>query len=282
VGILIPVGVQFKYGESELVYPGTGFQYTLPEGASSRLLLSVSCVYYNRKLVSYTGSCSWGDASGRLYSERHNADFYDEAVIGLGLRLNRIDYLHYVYVVEHRYTDGSYHREVLGDAIVVYGIPSQRSDGTLIHYAESDDNPYDGVGYPELSAWAALTSNFSRSTSDPIIYADYVYVRYESIDVFVDATGYALAQISQAPLEDRVIDAIAEKIPRLLSTKLPRLIPVASLVVDIVTSVFQANAIVPGSWVNAVYYYEGIRVKPANDALKDIPAVLYMPGFYSP
>jgi hypothetical protein len=282
VGILVPVGVQFKDGKHELVYPGTGFQYTLPEGASSRLLLSVSCVYYNRKLVSYMGSCSWGDASGRLYWERHNADFYDEAVIGLGLRLNRIDYLHYVYVVEYWYIDGFYYREVLGDAIVVYGIPSQRSDGTLIHYTESDDNPYDGVGYPELSAWAALTSNFSRSTSDPIIYADHVYVRYESIDVFVDATGYALAQISQAPLEDRVIDAIAEKIPRLLSTKLPRLIPVASLVVDIVISVSQANAIVPGSWVNAVYYYEGIRVKPANDALKDIPAILYMPGFYSP
>jgi hypothetical protein len=282
VGIAIPVGVQFKDGKHELVYPGIGFQHTLPNGASGRVLLDVSCIYHNKKLVSSTGSCSWRDASGRLYRERHYADFYDEAIIGLGLRLNRIDYLHYVCVVEYQDIDGFYYREVLGDAIVVYGIPSQRSDGTLIHYTESDDNPYDGVGYPELSAWAALTSNFSRSTSDPIIYADYVYVRYESIDVFVDATGYALAQISQASLENRVIDAIAEKIPRLLSTKLPRLIPVASLVVDIGTYVFYAYAIVPGSWVNAVYYYEGIRVKPANDALKDIPAVLYMPGFYSP
>jgi hypothetical protein len=291
VGIAIPVGVQFKDGSLELVYPGIGFQYTLPGDASERRLLDVLCVHYNRKLVSSTGSCSWRDASGRLYWERHYADFYDEAVIGLGLRLNRIDYLHYVYVVEYWDIDGFYYREVLGDAIVVYGIPSQRSDGTLIHYTESDDNPYDGVGYPELSAWAALTSNFSRSTSDPIIYADSVHVRYESIDASVDATGYASAQISQAPLKDRVIDAIAKKIPRLLATRLPRLIPVASLVVDIGTysykvqvmvMTFHAHTIVPGSRVNAVYYYEGIRVKPANDALKDIPAILYMPGFYPP
>jgi hypothetical protein len=161
----------------------------------------------------------------------------------------------------------------------------------LIHYAESDDNPYDGVGYPELSAWAALTSNFSKSTSYPIIYADYVHVRYESIAASVDETGYASAQISQAPLRDRVIDAIARKIPRLLATKLPRLISIVNLVVDIGTysytvqvmvMTFHAHTIVPGSWVNHVFYYEGIRVKPANDALKDIPAVLYMPGFYSP
>lgn len=293
VGIAIPVGVQLKDGSLELVYPGIGFQYTLPGGASERRLLDVSCVYYNRKLVSFTGSCSWKGASGRLHWERHNADFYDEAVIGLGLRLNRIDYLHYVYVVEYWDYDDFYvyHREVLGDAIVVYGIPSQRSDGTLIHYTESDDNPYDDVGYPELSAWAALTSNFSRSISDPISYADYVRVRYESIDVFVDATGYASAQISQAPLKDRVIDAIAKKIPRLLATRLIRLIPIVNLVVDIGTysytvqvmvMTFHAHTVVPGSWVNAVYYYEGIRVKPANDALKDIPAILYMPGFYSP
>jgi len=291
VGIAIPVGVQFRDGKHELVYPGIGFQYTLPGGASERRLLDVLCVHYNRKLVSSTGSCSWRDASGRLYWERHSADFYDEAVIGLGLRLNRIDYLHYVYVVEYWDIDGFYYREVLGDAIVVYGIPSQRSDGTLIHYTESDDNPYDGVGYPELSAWAALTSNFSKATSYPISYADSVHVRYESIAVSVDATGYASAQISQAPLKDRVIDAIAKKIPRLLATKLIRLIPIVNLVVDIGTysytaqvmvMTFHAHTIVPGSWVNDVFYYEGIRVKPANDALKDIPAILYMPGFYSP
>jgi len=291
VGIAIPVGVQFNDGKHELVYPGIGFQHTLPKGASGRVLLDVSCIYYNKKLVSFTGVCYWSDASGRRYDERHNADFYDEAVIGLGLRLYRIDYLHYVYVVEYRDIDGFYYREVLGDAIVVYGIPSQRSDGTLIHYTESDDNPYDGVGYPELSAWAALTSNFSKPTWYPIGYADSVHVRYESIAASVDATGYASAQISQAPLKDRVIDAIAKKIPRLLATRLPRLIPVVGLVIDIGTysytvqvmdMIFQAQTIVPGSWVNAVYYYEGIRVKPANDALKDIPAILYMPGFYSP
>lgn len=288
MGISIPVGVQFKDGRLELVYPGTGFQYTLPGGASIRLLLDVSCVYYNRKLVSSTGVCLWRDASGRQYSKRHHADFYDEAIIGLGLRLNRIDYLHYVYVVEHWYTDGSYYREVLGDAIVVYGIPSQRSDGTLMHYTESDDNPYDGVGYPELSAWAALTSSFSKPTSHPFTDVVYSYVSDSSIAASVDGTGYASAQISQAPHRDRVIDAIAERIPRLLATKLPRLIPMASLVVDIGTysyalaMTFQVHTIVPGSWVNQVLYYEGIRVKPANDALKDIPVVLYMPGFYSP
>jgi hypothetical protein len=290
VGIAIPVGVQFKDGKHELVYPGIGFQHTLPNGASGRVLLDVSCIYYNKKLVSSTGSCYWSDASGRLYRERHYADFYDEAVIGLGLRLNRIDYLHYVYVVEYWDIDGFYYREVLGDAIVVYGIPSQRSDGTLIHYTESDDNPYDGVGYPELSAWAALTSDLSKPTWHPLTDADYAYITYGSIAVSVDETGYASAQISQAPLKDRVIDAIAKKIPRLLATRLPRLIPVVGLVIDIGTysytaqvmdMIFQAHTIVPGSWVNDVYYYEGIRVKPANDALKDIPAVLYMPGFYS-
>jgi hypothetical protein len=291
VGIAIPVGVQFKDGKHELVYPGIGFQHTLPKGASGRVLLDVSCIYYNKKLVSFSGVCYWSDASGRRYDERHNADFYDEAVIGLGLRLYRIDYLHYVYVVEYRDIDGFYYREVLGDAIVVYGIPSQRSDGTLIHYTESDDNPYDGVGYPEISAWAALTSDFSKPTWDPRTNVNYVYITYDSIVVSVDATGYASAQISQAPLKDRVIDAITKKIPRLLATRLPRLIPVVGLVIDIGTysytvqvmdMIFQAQTIVPGSWVNAVYYYEGIRVKPANDALKDIPAILYMPGFYSP
>ena len=291
VGIAIPVGVQFNDGKHELVYPGIGFQHTLPKGASGRVLLDVSCLYYNKKLVSSTGVCYWRDASGRQYSERHNADFYDEAVIGLGLRLNRIDYLHYVYVVEYWDIDGFYYREVLGDAIVVYGIPSQRSDGTLIHYTESDDNPYDDVGYPEISAWAALTSDFSKPTWDPHTNVDYAYITYGSIAVSVDETGYASAQISQAPLKDRVIDAIAKKIPRLLATRLPRLIPVIGLVIDIDTysytvqvmdMIFQAHTIVPGSWVNSVYYYEGIRVKPANDALKDIPAILYMPGFYPP
>jgi hypothetical protein len=284
VGILIPVGVQFKDGRLELVYPGTGFQYTSPKDTSSRLLLDVSCIYYNkknRKLVSSTGVCYWSDASGRLYGERHHADFYDEAVIGLGLRLNRIDYLHYVYVVEHRYTDGSYHREVLGDAIVVYGIPSQRSDGTLIHYTESDDNPYDGVGYPELSAWAVLTSSFSKPIWYPQTDVNYAYVSYDPIDVSVDAAGY-VSQISLAPLEDRVIDAIAKKIPRLLATKLPHLIPIANYLVVGMVVTFHAYTIVPGSWANVVFYYEGIRVKPANDALKDIPVALYMPGFYPP